>query len=168
MKLLLIVDDYLPHSTKVAAKMMNELALQFKAGGHEPWVLTPAPWQKEKLTVKELDGVHVLYFRSGEIKNTGKIKRAVNETLLSWQAWQATKSFFRNNRFDGVVYYSPSVFWGALVKKLRSLWQCNSYLILRDIFPQWTVDNGLMSKKSPAITIFINFMKKQMIWLPLK
>jgi O26-antigen biosynthesis N-acetyl-L-fucosamine transferase len=148
MKLLLIVDDYLPHSIKIAAKMMHELALQFKAIGYEPCVITPAPMQKEKLMVKELDDINVLYFRSGEIKNTGKIKRAINETLLSWQAWQACKNFFRNNRFDGIVYYSPSIFWGPLVRKLRSLWNCNSYLILRDIFPQWTVDNGLMSKKS--------------------
>jgi len=153
-KLLLIVDDYLPHSIKVAAKMMHELALQFKASGHEPWVLTPPMMQKEKLTIKELDGINVLYFRSGKIKNTGKIKRAINETLLSWQAWQAGKVFFKQNKFDGIVYYSPSIFWGSLVKKLCSLWKCKSYLVLRDIFPQWTVDNDLISEKSPVYWYF--------------
>ena len=33
MNLLLIVDDYLPHSIKVAAKMMHELAIEFKNRG---------------------------------------------------------------------------------------------------------------------------------------
>lgn len=154
MKFLLIVDDYLPHSKKVAAKMMHELALQFTMNGHETWVLTPAPLQKEKLKIQELDGVHVLYFRSGEIKNTCKIKRAVHETLLSYQAWEAGKKFYKENKFDGIVYYSPSIFWGSLIKRLRSRWKCNSYLILRDIFPQWTVDNGLMGDKSPVYWYF--------------
>lgn len=138
---------------------MHELALQFKANGHETWVLTPVPLQKEMLLTKALDGINVLYFRSGEIKNTGKIKRAINETLLSWQAWKAGKNFFKSTRFDAIIYYSPSIFWGTLVGKLRSLWNCPSYLILRDIFPQWAIDNGLMSKKSPIFWYFNHFEK---------
>ena len=39
MKLLLIIDDYLPDSTKVGAKMMHELALELKNNGHEVSVL---------------------------------------------------------------------------------------------------------------------------------
>ena len=34
MKLLLIVDDYLPDSTKVGAKMMHELAVELKNNSH--------------------------------------------------------------------------------------------------------------------------------------
>ena len=154
MRILLIVDDYLPHSIKVAAKMMHELALQLQSMRHEPWVLTPLPLQEEKLVITKLDAVNVLYFRSGEIKNTGKVKRAINETLLSRQAWQAGKEYFKENSFDGIIYYSPSIFWGGLVGKLCSLWKCKSYLILRDIFPQWTVDNGLMSEKTPVYWYF--------------
>lgn len=154
MKLLLIVDDYLPYSIKVAAKMMHELALEFKKNGHSVSVLTPAPLQKESLKKKEIDGIEVLYFRSGEIKNISKIKRAINETLLSYHAWSATKHFFKENHFDGIVYYSPTIFWGYLVKKLKSLWKCKSYLILRDIFPQWTLDNGLMKENSPIYRYF--------------
>jgi glycosyltransferase involved in cell wall biosynthesis len=160
MKLLLIIDDYLPHSIKVAAKMMHELALEFKKNGHTISVLTPAPLQLESLTKKEIDGIEVLYFRSGEIKNISKAKRAINETLLSYHAWSATKNYFQKNQFDGIVYYSPTIFWGYLVKKLTSLWKCNSYLILRDIFPQWTLDNGLMKKNSPIYRYF-KFFERQ-------
>lgn len=35
------MDDYLPNSTKVAAKMMHELAVRFKEKGHEITVVTP-------------------------------------------------------------------------------------------------------------------------------
>ena len=41
MRLLIISDDYLPSSTRVHAKMLHELALEFKAKGHDVVVLTP-------------------------------------------------------------------------------------------------------------------------------
>lgn len=124
------------------------MALELNAQGHFVIVLTPAPGQKESLLINEVEGVNTLFFRSGEIKNIGKIKRAINEMLLSANAWKAADSYFRKNHFDGIVYYSPSIFFGALVLRLKRLWNCRSYLILRDIFPQWTVDNGLMKENS--------------------
>lgn len=41
MRICIIVDDYLPNSTKVAAKMMHELAVKLKEKGHEITVITP-------------------------------------------------------------------------------------------------------------------------------
>jgi glycosyltransferase involved in cell wall biosynthesis len=159
MKLLLIVDDYLPHSIKVAAKMMHELALGFQANGHEVTVLTPLPGLDEKIKVSEIDGVKVLYFKSGEIKNISKVKRAINESLLSFTAWRATRSYFKQHKHDAIIYYSPSIFWGGLVGKLKRMWNAKSHLILRDIFPQWTVDNGLMKENSLVYKYFKYFEK---------
>lgn len=157
MKLLLIVDDYLPQSTKVAAKMMHELAIEFQINGHEVSVLTPIHSQKDSFSVNFIDGIKVLSFKSGKIKNIGKIKRAINETLLSFNAWKSARNYFSNNYYEGIIYYSPSIFWGLLVKKLREIWNCNSYLILRDIFPQWALDNGLIRKNSLILYYFKTF-----------
>ena len=41
MKICLIVDDYMPDTIKVAAKMMHELAIELNKQGHEITVLTP-------------------------------------------------------------------------------------------------------------------------------
>ncbi len=154
MKLLLIVDDYLPASIKVAAKMMHQLGCEFISQGHEVTVVTPNPELYSEYEIGTLDGVQVCHFKSGQIKNVNKIKRAVNETMLSHKAWKGLKPFFVDNPHDAIVYYSPSIFFGPLVKRLKKLWSCKSYLILRDIFPQWTVDNGLMSDKSPIYLYF--------------
>ena len=159
MKLLLIIDDYLPKSTKVAAKMMHELALELKNNSHEVLVLTPKPMQKELLTVQKIDGISVLFFRSGKIKNVGKVKRAINESLLSYQAFKSSKKYLKKNRCDGIIYFSPSIFFGSLVKKLTALWNCKSYLILRDIFPQWAVDNNLI-KENSLVHWYFNFFEK--------
>ncbi len=111
MKLLLIIDDYLPDSTKVGAKMMHELALELKNNGHEVLVLTPKPLQKELLTVQNIDGINVLFFRSGRIKNVGKLKRAINESLLSYQAFSLQKIFKRKSVQWYYILFAFNIFW---------------------------------------------------------
>ncbi len=147
-RILFIVDDFLPHSRKVAAKMIFELATSFKEKGFIVTVLTPLHTLKKNFERKEVQGIDTVFFKSGEIKNIAKIKRAINETLLSYRAWKNAKIFFKSNHFDAIVYYSPSIFWGKLIAKLKKLYHAHTYLILRDIFPQWTIDNGLMKENS--------------------
>ena len=101
---MLIIDDYLPDSAKVGAKMMHELALELKNNGHEILVLTPKPKQKKSLTIQKIDGINILFFRSGRIKNVGKLKRAINELLLSYQAFKSTKTYLKENPCNGIIY----------------------------------------------------------------
>lgn len=163
MNVCLIIDDYLPDSIKVGAKMMHELAVELVSSGHKVTVVVPEPNLHIPYSVSSIDGVTVCRFRSGQIKNIPKIKRAINETLLSWQAWRALQKYFIANPHDLVVYYSPSIFWGALVMRLKYLWGAKSYLILRDFFPQWVIDSGMLSKWSP-ITGYFKFFE----WLSYK
>lgn len=158
MNILLIVDDYLPHSTKVAAKMMHELALEFIKSGHSVSVLTPNN-SNVPSAIFTLDDVKIYSFSSGKIKNASKIVRAANETLLSYRAWSSFKNEFFAARFDCIVYYSPSIFFGDLVKRLKKLWGAPSYLILRDFFPQWVIDNGMLKADSP-ITKYFRFFER--------
>ncbi|MEZ8916190.1 glycosyltransferase family 4 protein [Vibrio lentus] len=129
--------------------MMHELALELIEQGHEVTVITPH-FDKNELTLIEdrLDGVAVWRFLSGQIKDVPKVKRAINETLLSHKAWSAIQGKVGKDIFDGVVYYSPSIFFGSLVSKLKKRCKCYSYLVLRDFFPQWAIDSGLMKEGS--------------------
>ena len=43
MKVCIVIDDYLPYSIRVGAKMMHELAIELKSRGHEITVITPRP-----------------------------------------------------------------------------------------------------------------------------
>ncbi len=160
MKLLLIIDDYMPNSIKVGAKMMHELACEFLKRGHEVTVITPSPKLIEKTKIFKLDGITVCQFKSGEIKNVGKIKRAINESLLSYYAWNCFKPYFKNNPHDLIIFYSPSIFWGGLVSRLKKQWHVSSFLILRDLFPQWVVDRGLIKKDSIIEKYFRYFERK--------
>ena len=73
MKICLIIDDYMPNSIKIAAKMMHELAIEFIQNGHEVSVITPDIKINEKIKIDNLDGVKIYRFKSGEIKNVSKV-----------------------------------------------------------------------------------------------
>lgn len=160
MKICLIVDDYLPKSKKVAAKMMHELACEFLGQGHKVTVITPSEELDHLIDISLLNGITIWRFKSGKIKNVGKIQRALNETLLSHRAWRSLKPLIKQNKHDLIIYYSPSIFWGGLVNKLKKIWNVPSYLILRDLFPQWTVDQGIIQKGSIIEKYFRYFEKR--------
>lgn len=159
MNFALIIDDYLPDSTRVGAKMFHELALELMASGHNVTVITPAVGQKKKFTEHSIEGVKVWRFDSGPIKDVGKVTRALNETLLSLKAWSAIKKKVNEQTFDGVIYYSPSIFFGGLVNKIKKYCKCPSYLVLRDLFPQWVIDAGMINKGS-LIERYFRFFEK--------
>lgn len=159
MKFAFIIDDYLPHSTRVGAKMFHELAQEFIQRGHSVTVITPDANLQHALQEDMLEGVTVWRFRTGPIKDISHIQRAVNESLLSVRAWRAVRHKIKANSFDGVVYYSPSVFWGYLVRKIKQRCACKSYLILRDFFPQWAIDAGMIKQGSLTEKYFRHFEK---------
>jgi len=157
MKICLIIDDYMPNSIKAAARMMHELAIEFKEQGHSVTVVTPDPSISTKVDVLVLDDINIYRFKTGAIKNVGKVQRAINETLLSYKAWHSCKDLLLENKHDIIIYYSPSIFFGSFVKKLKKVWKAPSYLILRDIFPKWAIDSGLLREKSIITKYFQYF-----------
>ena len=154
MKILLIIDDYLPSSEKVGAKMMHELACEYIKQGHQVGVVTPNSDINMAVDVLKLDGVKIYRYKAGRVKNVSRFTRALNETLLSYYAWKHLKVIFKKERYEVIVYLSPSIFFGPLVHKLKRFWNAKSYLVLRDFFPQWVIDNGLLRKYSPLVYYF--------------
>ncbi|MCH4996225.1 glycosyltransferase family 4 protein [Pectobacterium versatile] len=158
MRLALIIDDYLPYSTRVGAKMMHELAKEFTDQYCEVTIITPHFDKSSSRLIKErIEDIEIWRFYSGPIKDIGKVTRAINECLLSLRAWNAIKAIVKTNTFDGIVFYSPSIFFGLLVAKLKIKCNCRSYLILRDFFPQWAIDAGLIKKGSLIEFFFRKF-----------
>lgn len=142
-----IITIHYPPLRSSAAVQIRDLAQEFVAQGHEPVVMVPdeqinMPWNTEML-----DGVQVLRLVSLRTRNTGYVRRTIGEMLLSFtMLYGLRKSPFKSTRWDAIVWYSPSIFFGPLVAALKKTSNCHSYLILRDIFPEWAVDLGLLRK----------------------
>ena len=138
---------------------MHELAVEFANENHKVSVATPDYRVTSRYVLDIIDNVSIYRFKCPNVKDDSKLKRAINESLLSYYAWKNLKIVFAANKFDLIIYYSPSIFFGPLVRKLKKKWNAKSYLILRDIFPQWVIDHGMIKEKSPIAAYFRKFEK---------
>jgi glycosyltransferase involved in cell wall biosynthesis len=145
---LILIDDYLP-STKSGAIMIHDLGLQFLQQGNEVILLTPSSTISAPMEVSAEQGLQIVRVRTDKLKGVSKLRRALAETTLSSTLWRRARGFLKANPCDLIVYYSPTIFFGALVRRLKSLWRCRSYLVLRDIFPKWAVEAGVLRKGLP-------------------
>ena len=92
-----------------------------------------------------MNGTKVLRLKSTQTKDIGYIRRAINEFIMPFIMYRNFQiSPIANYKWDGVIWYSPSIFHGPFVRKLKKKSDCKGYLIVRDIFPQWLVDLELI------------------------
>lgn len=147
MRIILLVDRYLP-SPLSSAKLLHDLSEEMSRLGHDVIIVTGDHSLSTAMDVSMEGKVTILRVRSGKIRHRFKVIRAINEIRLSGIIWKAAHKFFKNNPCDLVVCYSPTIFWSGLVRRLKALHSCSSYLVLRDLFPQWAVDAGLIRKYS--------------------
>lgn len=122
------------------------MGVELHQQGHEVHILTPCESLSEPLTTTQEDELLITRVKTGLIKGAPKVLRALEEAQLSAKLWRKAKHFLRLNPCDLILFYSPSIFFGPLVRKLKTLWKCPAYLILRDIFPEWTVDAGILHR----------------------
>ena len=161
LRVVFLVDDYLPYSTRSHAKMMHELAKLFVENGHDVVVLTPGDQSQSNLiNLGLLDGVLVWRFRALNFRGRTKIWRAINEMVLPLRAYLALSLSEERltQNFDLCVSHSPTIFFGPLARYFKKR-GAFVYLILRDFFPQWAVDQGLLKKRS-IITSFFKFVER--------
>jgi glycosyltransferase involved in cell wall biosynthesis len=157
-RILILVVYYLP-SIMSSAKLVDDLAREFRNLGHEVIIAAPDEAIRKNFEVDEDTDMKVLRVRAGEIKSAARWLRAWREITLSSVMWWKGKAFFMQNPCDLIVYYSPTIFFGALVSRLKRRYRCPSYLILRDIFPQWAVDTGVLNRGS-LIHRFFEYKEK--------
>ena len=146
MRLALIAEHYPPIRSSCAVQM-RDLAVELVRQGHSVTFLVPSPGQKEPWRRTEENGVEVLRLAAFASRDMSYVRRVAGELFTPLRMLRAFRaSPAASHRFDGVVWYSPNVFFGPLVRALKRASGCPSYLILRDIFPQWAADIGLISR----------------------
>jgi glycosyltransferase involved in cell wall biosynthesis len=146
MRLAMIVDTYVPARIS-GALQLRDLGIEMLRQGHAVTVIVPAPELTTPHLLERLDGVEVLRVRTAQTKDVGKARRALAEFLLPFALLRGLRaSPLRDVRWDGIVWYSPTIFLGPIVKALKRRDGCRGYLILRDLFPDWAVDAGVLRK----------------------
>lgn len=155
MRIVLISDAFPPLRTSGAVQL-RDLSREFCAQGHDITVIIPSSDIEHSWLLDKIDSVRVLRLRAPKAKDVGYVRRSLAEFLMPFfMKKNLNKSPLAKWQWDGVVWYSPSIFHGPLVRTIKLACNCKSYLIIRDIFPQWAADMGLISKKG-LIYLFFN------------
>ena len=147
MHLVLIADAYPPMKTSGAVQI-RDLVSELSRQGHEVTVLLPDASLPQSWVLEPKEkNIQVLRLKALQTKDINYFSRAIGEHLLSFfMSTNLKKSPLRDMTWDGVIWYSPTIFFGSLVNKIKAHSQCPAYLIVRDIFPEWAVDMGLLSR----------------------
>ena len=163
MNILIVTDAYPPMRTSGAVHIYD-LAQAFIQSGSKVTILIPDSAQSEKV-VSQLDqGIQVIRIKAFQTKDVAYWKRLLAELInpyVMWYRLQGQPELLKE-QINGVVWYSPTIFWGPLIKRLKKRFHAKSYLILRDIFPDWALDLGVI-KKGPIYTFLkaIEFFQYQ-------
>lgn len=162
MDVAIIADSFPPLRTS-AAVQLRDLAGEFLKQGHRPTMIVPAPELRTKWELENYHGIRVLRANTLKMKDVNYVRRTLAEVLMPFMILlRLFQSGLLGESWDGVIWYSPSIFFGPLVLFLKKKHGCRSYLILRDIFPEWAVDMGLMRRGIPYR--FFKVVEKLQYW----
>lgn len=142
-----LISDAFPPMRTSAAIQLRDLAQEFLHQGFTPTMLVPSSEIDKPWLLEDVDGVEVLRLKAPKTKDVSYVRRTAAEFLMPFfMIYNLRKSPLGNTKWNGVVWYSPTIFLGPIVKALKNKSSCKSYLIIRDIFPEWAANVGLISR----------------------
>jgi len=147
-----LIADVFPPLRSSGAVQLRDLSREFLRQGHEVTVLVATPELNQSWKIEDLDGISIVRLKSPKTKDVGYVRRTIGEFLMPFYMLRnLRRSRFAESKWDGVVWYSPTIFLGPIVNALKKVNGCRSYLIIRDIFPEWAADMGLMGRGLPYL-----------------
>ncbi|HBO57087.1 MAG TPA: hypothetical protein DD622_01475, partial [Opitutae bacterium] len=147
MKILLIADAFPPLNNS-AAIQLQDLSIELASIGHEILVVVPSSTIASSFQLSGIGRLEVLRVKAFNVKTRIRFFRALAEAFLPLTFLIGLLSSRRlMTNWEAVIWYSPTIFLGPLIFLLRKIHRCRTYLILRDIFPQWAEDMGLVKSR---------------------
>lgn len=125
----------------------SDLMKEFIKQGHRPYIVTPREKKLgEKTELIDYENYSLLKVRIGNTSNVSLIEKGISIVTLSSQFYNAVNSKLGNLSFGLILYSTPPITLATPVKRLKKLFGCRTYLMLKDIFPQNAVDLGMFSE----------------------
>lgn len=109
---------------------------------------------KTKIKSIKTKKLNYIGIKNPNLKSPNNYLRAIGDiiSILKLKNYYKKKNF---NRFDQVLIYSPSIFWGILLMKLNKK---EVSIKLADLYPKWLVDHKIIKKFSFSF-LFLKFFE---------
>lgn len=159
MRILYIATSF-PEPSK-GASIYTDLAEALHESGHEITVaVSEQPKNLSQTSIKKERGFDVLRIVTGNYYDVNLIEKGITTLLIPIMMRQGISKYLGNKEFDFILYEAPPVTNANLVTWAKKKFNCPSYLMLKDIFPQNAVDIGMMKKNGLLYKFFLNKEKQ--------
>lgn len=159
MKLLYIATSF-PEPHK-GATIYTDLAEALYEAGHQITVaVSEQPKNLSQTILKKERGFDVLRVVTGNYYDVSIIEKGITTLMIPIKMRHGISKYLSNEEFDFVLYEAPPVTNAQLVSWAKQKFNCPSYLMLKDIFPQNAVDIGMMKKDGLLYKFFAKKEKK--------
>ena len=137
-----------------------DLLREFKKNGHNVYCISPTERRNGIDTHFEENGC-ILKLKIGNTQKTNIIEKGISTVLIEPQFIKAVKKYFKDIKFDLVIYSTPPITFVNAVKYVKKRDGVKTYLLLKDIFPQNAVDLGMMKKSGIKGLLYKYFGNKE-------
>ncbi len=140
-----------------------DLMREFIKQGHTVFCISPIQKSAKKETYLIQDGNNsILCLKLGNIQKTKNlISKGISTLMVEPKFIAAIKKRFSNIKFDLVLYATPPVTFAKVIRFVKKRDDAKTYLMLKDIFPQNSVDLEMLSKSGVKGLIYKYFRRKE-------
>ena len=139
----------------------SDLMKEFIRHGHRPYIVTPREKKEgERTELINYPEYSILKVQTGNTSNVSLIEKGISTVTFGEIFYRAVKKELGHLKVDLILYSTPPITLATPVARLKKLFRCQTYLMLKDIFPQNAVDLGMFSKNSPIYHYFRHVEKK--------
>lgn len=140
----------------------TDLLREFVKNSDNVYVVSPAERRtKQKTHIVEQKNSQILKVKIGNITKTNILEKGLSTISIEKVFIKAIKKYFSNIKFDMILYSTPPITFAKVVEYVKERDQAQTYLLLKDIFPQNAVDMGMLSKSGVKSVIYKYFRNKE-------
>lgn len=148
---------------KKSQKMIRDLALELTKQQNNVFIVCPSDGENptSRRFIK-IDEIFYLFVNSGySVGKVGFIKKVYNMLSVDGYFKRSLKRISKNLEFDLILYSTPPITLVNTIEWAKKYFNAQSYLMLKDIFPQNAVDLGMMKKTGLTGLIYKFFRNKE-------
>ena len=143
-----------------AQSIYADLLREFASRGHR--VAAMAPRERRSGLPTELSregGIDLLRVAVGNVTKVRLVEKGLSTLAMGGRYWSAYKKYLGSRRFDLVVYATPPTTLNGFIARVKRATGGRAYLLLKDVFPQNSLDLGMLSKRGARAPLYAYFKR---------
>lgn len=135
----------------------------FAERGHQVYIVSPFQRRTgaKPCVIRVNDRVTILRVKIGNTTKTNLIEKGISTLTLEHLVKRAIRKQFSGIRFDLVLYPTPPITFCGAVSYIKKRDAAATYLMLKDIFPQNSLDLQMLSRSGIKGLAYRMFRRKE-------